>query len=100
LRTLAAVLWLGLCSAIAYYIMSWLFESGAVSIGFFYSRLYVPRSVDPNIVRVVFTMFLVLLMQFFVLIGYAWASPVGRMRPGSPSLRRSRQDPEDQIFYR
>jgi hypothetical protein len=99
-RTVLAILWLGLCSVAAYYVMAWLFESGALRMGWLYSRLGIPLTVDPNIVRVILVFVLVMVMQFFVVVGYAWGSPLGRLRPANPSLRTTRPDLDDSMYYR
>lgn len=101
IKTIIALLWFGLCFAAAYYLVNWLFDSEVLSISFFYNRLAIPRSVDEAIIRAGLMVLIVFLVQFFVLIGYAFASPIGRLHPGTPSLRSSEPDPNaDQYDYR
>lgn len=100
-RTIIAVIWFGLCFVAAYFIVNWLFESETVTLGFFYGRLHIPTSVSEGFIRAGLMVVIVLLIQFFVLLGYAFASPVGRIRPGDATLRSSEPDPNaDQYDYR
>ncbi|MGH2537992.1 MAG: hypothetical protein ACRDHL_11405 [Candidatus Promineifilaceae bacterium] len=99
-KTLLALLWLGLCYAAAYFATIWLIDNGLLSVSSLYSRLLIPRDIDHELVIAGFVTALVMLMQFFVLVGYAFASPLGRMRPGRPSLRSPKPDIEDRYFYR
>lgn len=97
-RTVLSILWLGFCFAVAYFISEWLFAEGIVDIDFLYSRLLIPRSVDEYIVQIGFMAVIVILMQFFILLGFAFGSPVGRMRPGKASGYSRDPDPEDHSY--
>jgi hypothetical protein len=81
-RTIIGIAWIALCFAVAYFLSEWLFEQEILDINFFYSRLLIPRTVDEIFVQIGFMAVIVILMQFLILIGYAFSSPIGRMRPG------------------
>ena len=101
LRTIIAVVWFGLCFIAAYYIVNWMFDSDTVSLGFFYHRLLIPTSVSEGVIKAGLMIIIVVLIQFFVLLGYAFASPIGRIRPGDASLRSPDPDPNvDRYDYR
>ena len=97
-RTVLAVLWIAFCFAVAYFITEWLFEQEIVDINFFYSRLMVPRSVDEFIVQIGFMAAIVIVMQLLILLGFAFGSPVGRMRPGRASGYSRDPDPDDRRY--
>lgn len=100
-KTIIALFWFGLCFAAAYYLVNWLLESETITYGFFYSRFSIPRTVDEEFIRFGLMFVIVVLIQFFVLIGYAFASPTGRLRPGDPSLTSREPDPDaDRYDYR
>lgn len=93
IRTIVAVTWLAFCFVIAYFLTGWLDEQGYLTTEFFYNQLFIPRTVDETIVRIGFMAVIVLIMQIFVLIGYAFSSPAGRLRTGTPSAEARDPDP-------
>ncbi len=100
-RTILAVIWFILCFIAAYFIVNWLFDSETVTLGFFYNRLRIPLSVSEGFIRAGLMVVIVFLIQFFILLGFAFASPTGRIRPGDATLRSSEPDPNaDQYDYR
>ena len=101
IRTVAAVIWFALCFIAAYFIVNWLFESETVTLGFFYYRLHLPTSISEGFIKAGLMIVIVVLIQFFVLLGYAFASPIGRIRPGDATLRSPEPDPNvDHYDYR
>lgn len=101
IRTIIAVIWFSLCFAAAYFIVIWLFDSETLTLGFFYNRIHIPLSIGELFIRIGLMVVIVFLVQFFVLIGYAFASPAGRVRPGDPSLQSREPDPNaDRHDYR
>jgi hypothetical protein len=93
LKTIIAVIWFGLCFTAAYFFVNWLIDSDILTIGAIYNRLRIPRTVSEELIRAGLMFLTVFLMNFFVLIGYAFASPLGRVRPGNASLRSREIDP-------
>jgi Na+-driven multidrug efflux pump len=98
LRTILAVVWLAICIGIAYLIVTFLFDNEILSYRFFYTQLYVPREVSETVILIGLIFVIVVIINFFVLIGFAIASPVGRRRPGTPSLHSSDPDPDDRKY--
>ena len=98
LRTIGAVIWLGICFAGAFFLMRWIFESELLNINFFYNQLRIPRSVSQEWIIIGFTILIVIGINFFVLVGYSLFSPTGRRRPGTPSLYSSDPDPDDHKY--
>ncbi len=93
LKTIIALIWFGLCFVVAYYTVNWLFDTEILRPSIIYNRLLIPRTVSEDIIRIALMILIVILIQFFVLLGYAFASPLGRLRPGKPSLRSREPDP-------
>jgi hypothetical protein len=93
LKTILAVIWLAICYTVAYILTGWLEESGYLTPDFFYNQLFIPRTIDETIVRIGFMTVIVLIMQIFVLVGYAFSSPAGRLRTGTPTAEARDPDP-------
>lgn len=93
IKTIAALIWFGLCFTAAYFLVNWLFDSEILSIGLIYNRLHIPRTISEEFIRAGLMILIVFLIQFFLLVGYAFASPIGRTRPGDPSLESREPDP-------
>jgi quinol-cytochrome oxidoreductase complex cytochrome b subunit len=99
-RTILAGIWLALCIWGATWLTDRLFASGTLSANFFYNDLFIPRTVSPEIIRVGVIIVVVVLVQFFVLIGYGLTSPIGRLRPDNPTPYTRNPEPEDKFHYR
>lgn len=98
-KTIIGIIWLGLCFAGAYYFVGFLFQEDYVRPSFFWNQLFIPRQIDAEGIRILFALFIVFLMNFFLLIGYAFSSSTGRTRPGKASLKSRNPDPLDKKFY-
>lgn len=98
-KTILGVIWLGLCFAAAYFLVNYLFESGEVTPSFFYNQLFVPRLIEPELLTYLVAGVVVVIMNFFVLIGYGFSSRTGRTRPGTPSLKSRNPDPNDPKYH-
>lgn len=99
-KTIIGTIWLGLCFAGAYFFVGFLFQEGYVRPSFFWNQLFIPRWIDADWIRILFAVFIVFLMNFFLLIGFAFSSATGRTRPGEPSLKSRNPDPLDKTYYR
>ncbi len=97
-RTILAIAWIALCFTAAYFITEWVFNQEILDINFFYSRFLIPRTVDEFIVQLGIMTAIVIGMQFFILIGFAFSSPIGRMRPGRASAYSRDPDPDDHRY--
>jgi hypothetical protein len=92
-RFVLATIWLAFCFGVAYLVSEFLLQGDYLSMDFFYTYLFIPRTVDEIYVRIGFMIVIVVIMQFFVLIAYALASPIGRKHPGTPTLESPNPDP-------
>ncbi len=92
-RTMIQLLWLAISAILAYLALSWLFDSGQLSYDFFYNTLFVPRSISEPLILAALIVLVVFFMQFFLVLGYAIASPQGRERSGNPSAYSGTVDP-------
>jgi hypothetical protein len=97
-KTIFGVIWLGICFAAAYYLIGWLFETGELSPNFFWTQLFIPRQVTADWIQVLAAFIVVIVMNFFLLIGYALTSSLGRTRPGTPTLHSRNPDPLDKKY--
>ena len=97
-RTIVATTWLIMGFVIAYFLTDWLFKSELISPNFFYSQLFIPETIDEGIIRVGLMAIIVVVMQFFMLIGFAVASPTARARPGTPTPFAKDPDPYEPKF--
>ena len=92
-RTIVQSIWLILSGVMAYFVLDWLFTSEQLSYSFFYNTLAIPRSVPEPVILGALIVIIVFIMQFFLVMGYAIASPQGRERSGNPSPYSSTYDP-------
>ena len=97
-RVIAIVIWLALCFIAAYFLITWLIESALIRMGFFYNQLFIPRSVGEELIIFGLVVVVVIVINFFVVIGFALVNPTGRRRPGTPSMHSSDPDPDDRKF--
>jgi hypothetical protein len=97
-RTIIAFIWLAFCTLFAYYLADLLFENEYLDYRWFHSVLFVPWDWDNWIIFAGVVAFIVFVMNFILLIGYAFFSAAGRRRPGTASLYSSDPDPDDKRF--
>jgi len=98
LRTVLAVIWLALCIAAAYYVVSYLFQNDVLTFGFFRRRLLVPFSISDQAIVIGLMVVIVVAINFIVLVAYGLLSPAGRRRPGTPSMYSQDPDPDDHKY--
>lgn len=97
-RTIVQFSWLAISAVLAYLAIDWLFDSGQLTYRFFYQSLFIPRSVPEPIILAVLVLIVVVIMQFFLVLGYAIASPQGRERTGNPSPYSTNYDPSQDDY--
>lgn len=97
-RTLAMGIWLVVSFVVAYLVSSWLITSNTISVDFFYDNLSIPESVSAGTITIALTIVLVILLQFLIYVGYAFASPEARKRTGQPTVDSKDPDPYDNKF--
>lgn len=98
-RSIVSFIWLALSFVAAYYLINYLFDSNRLSYNMIYSRFFVPRTIPEEVILVVLMLLVVMVMQFALVAGFAFASPIGRTRPGTPSLISRNPDPLDKERY-
>lgn len=94
-RTFLQAIWLLFCLAIAYFVAQWLLAEQYLTYEFFYRQLFVPRSVPEEVILGAIILTIVILFQFFILIGYLFGSSEGRARTGVASAESKNPDPLD-----
>ena len=97
-RTILAGLWLIISFAISYLAAGWLMSGDVLGLEFFYQDIGIPETVSEVVIQIAVAFVIFLLVQFFVLIGYAVTSPKAKMRPGTPTTYSSDKDPYDQTM--
>lgn len=98
IKTIIALIWFGICFVAAYFLVNWLFDTDLITHNMFYNRLFIPRSVSKEAIDIGFMVLIVIVIQFFVVLGYAFASPTGRLRPGRATLHSRDPDPNADHF--
>ena len=98
LRTILAVIWLGLCFFVAYVVVSYLFDNDMLTFAFFRGPLYIPFSISDELIIIGVTVVIVVAINFLVLVTYGLLSPTGRRRPGTPSMYSEDPDPDDHKY--
>lgn len=92
-RTIIQFIWFAISAFLAYFVLNWLFTNGELTYDFFYNDLLIPRSVPELAIMAALVLIAVMIMQFFLVLGYAIASPQGRERTGQPSPYSTNYDP-------
>jgi hypothetical protein len=95
LRTIVQTIWLLISFVVAYYISEWLFAEKVISYNFFYTQLSIPRAVPQWAILGALILLIVIVMQFFVLMGFLIGTPRGRAKSGRASAFSSNPDPFD-----
>ncbi len=93
-KTIIQVIWLIISFIIAYFLVQYLINNNYLS----YSMIYgvgIPREVPEVVILLTLMLFIVVAMQFFLFIGFAFTNPEGRRRTGTPTLHSRTKDPYD-----
>ena len=99
-RTIVQFVWLVISAGLSYLLLQFLFSRDYLDYDFFYETLGLPRSIDEWMILAGSILIIVLFMQFFLILGYAFASPSGRQRPGNPTAYSSTPDPLQDEYRR
>lgn len=95
-KTIVQLIWLLLSFIAAYFLTQYLFEQQILSYNTIYRILAVsPRSLPQFVITGAIMLIIVFIMQMFLFLGFFFASPEGRRRPGQPSLYSRNPDPLD-----
>ncbi len=100
-KTIIQTIWLLISAVIAYFLCTlFIFapENGLLTYNEVYRLTGIPRSVPEWAILAAVILLIVIFMQLFLLIGFAFGSSEGRRRPGTPSLYSRNKDPLDNKF--
>ena len=98
-RTIIMVMAFIIAGVVAYFLTTYMFDQDILTYGMFYDTFSVTRAQVPEWVFLGVVVFLlVLVMMFFVIVGFAFASPDGRRKSGKPSMHSMNKDPLDNPF--
>lgn len=100
-KTVIQTIWLVISAVIAYFLCTLVIfspENGLLTYNEVYRVVGIPPAVPQWAILVAFILLIVIVMQFFLLIGFAFSSSEGRRRPGTPSLHSRNKDPLDNKF--
>lgn len=97
-KTIIQVIWFAISALLAYFVFDWLFTTGELTYNFFYNVLSIPRAVPEFAIMAALILIAVMIMQFFLVLGYVIASPQGRERTGRPSAYSSTFDPMEDDY--
>jgi hypothetical protein len=92
-RTVVASAWLVASLVVGFFLTGWLLNSGAIDTAFFYDELSIPETVSLQIIRLILILLVVIVMQFFLIIGFALVSPEARKKTGLPTAEAQSVDP-------
>lgn len=93
-KTIVGFIWLAISAVLAYFLVTYLIDEKYISVRMFYEA-GIPRYVPSWVFIGAIMIFIVLLMQFFLVMGFMIASPEGRRRTGEPSLHSHTKEPFD-----
>ena len=96
-RTFFQTIWLLISGVLAYFFVRYLLDEGVLTYDMIYIQLGLSRTIPEWALLAVMIVALVVIMQFFFMLGYFIFSPRGRSRVGKATLRSAVHDPlEDQ----
>jgi hypothetical protein len=98
LRTVLAVIWLGLCFVGAYFLLDYLFENEILRMSFFRGTLRIPFEISDGWVIFGSMVVIVVAINFLVLLVVGFFLPAGRRRPGTPSMYSDDPDLDDHKY--
>ncbi|MEJ2747145.1 MAG: hypothetical protein P8183_04400 [Anaerolineae bacterium] len=93
-KTIIQIIWLLISFVVAYFVVKYVFDAGYLTYNMIYA-VGIPRSIPSIVIMLVIMFFIVVAMQFFILIGFMIANPEGRRRTGDPTLKSHTKDPYD-----
>ncbi len=100
-RTIIQVVWLGLNSVVAYFLITYMLNSDEVN--FSYNRIYqvllIPTSVPTWVLLTGMIIVFVLVMQVFLSFGFILVSPEGRRKTGDASLHSRNEEHSKERRY-
>lgn len=92
-RTAFAVLWLVVGLILGYLLATLLVHTGTLKADVLFSQLSWSTEIGETVLKIGFTLIVVLILQFFVVIGFALTSPEARKKSGMPTAVAQDPDP-------
>ncbi len=94
-KTIIAFIWLAITTVAAYFLVKYVFDTNVLRYSTFYS-MGLPRQVPNWVIMAVLILFVVVIMQSFLMFGFMIASPEGRRRTGEASLHSHSKNPYEE----
>ena len=94
-KTIIAFIWLAISAVAAYVLVKYMFDTDVLRYSTFYN-MGLPNQVPQWAIMAVMILFVVAIMQVFLMFGFIFASPEGRRRTGDASLYSHSKDPYDE----
>lgn len=95
-KTIIQSLFLLISFVLAYFIASYMFDNGILNYGSLKTAFsFVPFNLPSWVFLGGVMLIIVVIIQFFVSIGFTLGSPEGRRKTGKPSLHSRVKDPND-----
>lgn len=93
-KTIVAFIWLAISAVAAYFLVNYIFDTGALRYSTFYN-MGLPEQIPNWVIMAVMVLIVVAFMQSVLIFGYMLGSPEGRRRTGDASLYSHSSDPYD-----
>lgn len=97
-RTILQLIWWAISFVIAYFVSEWLFAQEIFTPQMAYAG-GIPRALPEWAIQGGLMVIIVVVIQFFMLLGFMFANPRGRSRSGKASLHSWNPDPDDDRPY-
>lgn len=93
-KTIIAFIWLSISAVVAYFLVKYMFDTSVLRYSAFYN-MGLPKQIPNWVIMATMVLFVVAIMQAFLMFGFIFASPEGRRRTGDASLYSHSKDPYD-----
>ncbi len=100
IRTIIQTVWLIVSAVVAYFFIQYLLDIEFITYSMLRTRLAIPGWIPDWGIMTGMIIVFVVIMQFFFVMGYILVSPLGRIRPGRATMRKSVVDPIEEKDYR
>jgi hypothetical protein len=94
-KTIVQGTWLLLSIIVAFILFRYLDQSGTLTMRYLRTQLSLPAAVPEVVIMAIAILVFVIISQFFLTLGFFFASPQGRRKPGRGDLYSSNRDLDD-----
>lgn len=94
-KTIIAFIWFAITAVAAYFLVKYVFDTNVLKYSTFYN-MGIPRQVPNWIIMAALILFVVVIMQSFLMFGFMIASPEGRRHTGNASLHSHSKNPYEE----